>query len=198
MTKRNGLCVKRLTSAKKRNIAILLCSAAVLVGASLTTLFRGPAQDAPSHNGITIGFARVSRPTPAFDLPRLDGRGTIQPGQLQGKPIIINFWSSTCTICRQESPAIAQVAHATRGSAYYLGIDTLDSRSAAMAFVRKYGISYPIAYDAQGVAAARYGVPGLPVTFFLSRTGKQIIGINTGVLTAHSLGAILRTLYGLG
>jgi cytochrome c biogenesis protein CcmG, thiol:disulfide interchange protein DsbE len=150
-----------------------------------------------SQNAITIGFARVSRPAPAFDLPRLDGHGTIQPGQLHGKPIIINFWSSTCTICRQESPAIARVARATRGSAYYLGIDTLDSRSAAMAFVRKYGISYPIAYDAQGVAAARYGVPGLPVTFFLSRTGKKIIGINTGVLTAHGLGSILRELYGL-
>jgi cytochrome c biogenesis protein CcmG, thiol:disulfide interchange protein DsbE len=128
-------------------------------------------------------------------LPRLAGRGTLRPTQLRGKPIVLNFWSSSCTVCRQEEPAIARVAQATRGRIRYLGVATLDSRSAAISFARKYGMSYQLACDARGVAAERYRVPGLPETFFLSSSAKRIIGINVGALTAHGLTSILDQLY---
>jgi hypothetical protein len=47
-----------------------------------------------------------------------------------------------------------------------------------------------------GVVVARYRLPGLPVTFFLSRSGGRILGVNTGALTVRTLTAILRELYG--
>jgi hypothetical protein len=89
------------------------------------------------------------------------------------------------------------VARATRGRVRFLGIDTLDSRGAAQAFARRYGLTFPMAFDAQGVAADRYRVPGLPETFFLSSGGQRVIGINLGALTRPALTSILRELYGV-
>jgi hypothetical protein len=57
------------------------------------------------------------------------------------------------------------------------------------------GMSYQLVYDARGVAAERYRVPGLPETFFLSSSAKRIIGINVAALTAHGLTSILDQLY---
>lgn len=182
-------------TARARTLALALGALAAVLLAALA-LTRGSAPPAIQSGGIQVGFVRVSRPAPAFDLPRLSGAGMIRAGQLHGRPVVINFWSSTCVICQQESPAIARVARATRADVYYLGIDTLDSRGSAEAFARHYGLSYPIAADPQGVAAARYGVPGLPVTYFLAASGKKIIGVNAGALTVRGLTAILRQLYG--
>jgi hypothetical protein len=50
--------------------------------------------------------------------------------------------------------------------------------------------------DVNGVVAGKYGVPGLPVTVFISATGKRILGVNLGALTAASLTSILHKLYG--
>lgn len=110
---------------------------------------------------------------------------------------MLNFWSSTCTVCRQESPAIASVARAAGGQVNVLGIDTLDSSGPALAFVRRYGLSFPVAADPAGATANNYGVPGLPVTFFLADSGRRIIGVNIGALTARHLARILRQLYGV-
>jgi hypothetical protein len=46
------------------------------------------------------------------------------------------------------------------------------------------------------VVAARYRLPGLPVTFFLAPSGRRILGVNVGALSVKSLTGILRELYG--
>ena len=84
---------------------------------------------------------------------------------------MINFWSSSCAVCKSETRALVQVAGATRGRVRFLGIDTDDLRGPAEAFAARYHIPYPLSFDPQGVVAARYRLPGLPVTFFLSRPG---------------------------
>jgi cytochrome c biogenesis protein CcmG/thiol:disulfide interchange protein DsbE len=130
-------------------------------------------------------------------LPRLTGQGSIQLSALRGKPIVLNFWSSSCTVCMQESPAIAQVARASQNRVAFVGIDVYDVRKAAIAFVDKYHLPYQMAFDSEGVAASKYDVPALPETFFLSGSGQKILAINLGALTSTRLKAILRSLYGI-
>jgi peroxiredoxin len=177
----------------KAGIVVFLLPCIVIAA---VVLLRGKPHAATPGVGPGIGFSRVTEAAPAFDLPRLQGRGTIGLSQLDGKPTVITFWASDCTVCKQEEPAIAQVARATGGSVHYLGIDTLDVRGAAISFARKYHMTYQLAFDPRGVAANSYRVPGLPETFFLSPTTRRIVGINVGALTAHSLTSILRKLYG--
>jgi thiol-disulfide isomerase/thioredoxin len=179
-----------------RAIAVATCVAALVIAAAL--IWSRPATSVSKSSGqLSIGYAQVSSPAPAFDLPRLKGGGTVRLSAFRGRPVVINFWSSSCAPCQKESPAIAQVARAVGDKVTFIGIDTADVRSAAIAFVKKKHVTYDVAYDPQGNTAGLYHVPGLPETFFLARSGKQIVGLQLGALTAPHLTAILHKLYGV-
>lgn len=74
---------------------------------------------------------------------------------------------------------------------------TLDLRAPAKAFVARYRVPYPVAFDPAGRSVAPYGLVGLPVTFFVSPSGTRILGENVGALTSGKLRAILHRLYGV-
>jgi cytochrome c biogenesis protein CcmG/thiol:disulfide interchange protein DsbE len=193
------LVLRRMSRRARRCVIIGVSLVLVLTVCYLllSQELRGVSPAASSADEVTIGFRAVHKAAPAFALPPLEGHGTVALHGLAGKPLVVNFWASDCTVCRQESPAIARVAREVGGRVRFLGIDTLDYHGPAVTFIRRYGISYPIAVDAHGTTAARYGVPGLPVTFFLSPTTRQIVGENIGALTSRSLTVILRRLYGV-
>jgi thiol-disulfide isomerase/thioredoxin len=99
---------------------------------------------------------------------------------MAGRPLIVNFFASWCAPCQKETPLLARFYHARQGHLAIIGVDVNDSSSAAMAFVRKSGVSYPVAVDpAPMKAALAYNLPGLPATFFLNarhRIVQRIFG----------------------
>jgi thiol-disulfide isomerase/thioredoxin len=199
---------RRLRDRPVLAAALVIAAAAVLSAATLLAVrwVAGPhARAAVSNSGL--GFVRLHRPARAVNLPSLRGSGTngggasgsgmISLARLAGKPIVMNFWSSTCGPCKQETPALASVARAVGSKVTFVGIDTVDSRRPALAFVTRYKVPYPIAFDPNGTVADRYGLPGLPVTFFLSPSAKTVVGENIGALTSAKLRKILHQLYGV-
>ena len=187
-------------SRRRRAVAVSLVFVAAAMLSAVTILalhlIAAPASGSVASNH-QIGFVRLHKPAPHLSLPSLRGGGTIYLEKLGGKPIVMNFWSSSCYPCRKETPALAAEARAVAGKITFLGIDTADRRGAALAFIRRYRVPYLVAYDSNARAAGLYGVPGLPVTFFLSRSAKTIVGENVGALTPGELRAILRELYGV-
>jgi thiol-disulfide isomerase/thioredoxin len=179
-------------------IAMVLVAAAILSAATLLAIHwaAGPkAKAASSKSGL--GFVKFDHPAHSVNLPDLRGSGTFHLSSEAGKPIVMNFWSSTCAPCQQETPAMASVAKSLGSKITFVGIDTVDTRDKAIAFIDKYKVPYKIAFDPDGRMADQYGVPGLPVTFFLSPSATTVIGENVGALTAPKLRSILRNLYGV-
>ena len=179
--------------------AAVLVAAAALSAASLLAIrwVTEPHAKAAPTSSSPLGFVKFDHPARSLSLPDLRGGSTVDLASLAGKPIVMNFWSSTCGPCRQETPAMASVARSVGGKIRFVGIDTADSRAKAIAFVTKYQVPYQIAFDPDGTTADQYGVPGLPVTFFLSPSATTVIGENIGALTAPKLRSILRRLYGV-
>jgi len=180
--------------------AMVLVAAAVLSAATLLAIHwaAGPnAKAAGNGNSAGTGFVKFDHPAHSVNLPDLRGRGTFHLSSVAGKPIVMNFWSSTCAPCKQETPAMASVARSLGSKVTFVGIDTVDTRAKASAFIAKYKVPYKIAFDPDGAMADQYGVPGLPVTFFLSPSATTVIGENIGALTAPKLRSILRHLYGV-
>ena len=187
---------------RRRLVTALLVLAAAAVLSAGTLLGIGwaaghGAKSSGSSGGSGLGFFALNRPASAIDLPSLTGKGTVNVASLAGKPIVVNFWSSTCHPCQQETPALASVARAIGGKVSFVGIDTADLRGPAARFVAKYKVPYPIAFDPKASVAGQYGLVGLPVTVFLSPSGKKILGENVGALTAPKLRTILQRLYGV-
>lgn len=187
--------------ARRRVVtALLVLAAAAVLSAGTLLGIQWAASDGSKATGSSsggTGFFTLDRPASAISLPALSGKGPVSVASLAGRPIVVNFWSSTCYPCQKETPALASVARTIRGKVRFVGIDTVDLRNAAARFVARYKVPYPIAFDPKGTVAGQYRVPGLPVTVFLSRSGKTVLGENIGALTAPRLRTILHRLYGV-
>lgn len=92
---------------------------------------------------------------------------------LRGEPALIHFWASWCTPCREEAPALERFYRsAHRGG--LVAVDYTDQADAARSFIDRYGWTFPILSDANGVYGDRYGLPGLPVTVALDARGRIV------------------------
>ena len=146
-------------------------TAAVLVGLTLA----GSAGSAAPH---PLPLARD------FSIPVLGHPGErVSLASYAGKPVIVNFFASWCENCKQETPLLARTYRAASGRIAFIGIDVNDPAGAALAFVHKAGVAYPVGVDAPPMpTAAAYNVAGLPQTFFLNaqhRIVKRVLGAVT-------------------
>ena len=112
---------------------------------------------------------------PNLDLPRLDATGRLSLASLRGKVSVVNFWESYCLPCKQEARGVADTARAWHAKGVvFLGVNAFDTKSAARAYLHRYGIDYPNVRDGVGDTFGRWGVTGVPETFFIDRRGRVV------------------------
>ena len=160
---------------------VLTATAVALVVRPSLVQTSGPGSSTPKL--LTFGGG----PAPTFALPDLtDPSATLSLAQLRGRPVLVNFWASWCVPCRKEMPVLEATYRRVGGRVAFLGVDTNDTRAAALSFLRQTGVTYPSAYDPHGTAATAYGLFGLPTTVFVSPEGR-ILERNVGALSSGSL-----------
>jgi cytochrome c biogenesis protein CcmG, thiol:disulfide interchange protein DsbE len=108
---------------------------------------------------------------------------------------VVNFWASWCGPCTTEMPHLESAFRAGGGRIRFLGIDSGDTRGAAIAFLASVHATYPTVFDPSERAASAYGLFGLPTTVFVSPQGK-VLGRHFGQLDTASLQAALREAFG--
>jgi cytochrome c biogenesis protein CcmG, thiol:disulfide interchange protein DsbE len=114
---------------------------------------------------------------PKLDLPRLNGQGRLTLASLRGKVVVVNFWQSDCLPCKQEAKTLDAAAAAwaaKRNDVVFVGVDALDFKGAARAYLKHYGVRYPNVRDATGSTYPGWGVTGTPETFFIDRHGRVV------------------------
>src|SRR2546423_6984555 len=113
-------------------------------------------------------------PAPAFTLPRLRGGGKVSLASLRGKGVVLNFWASWCDPCKAEAPILEKAwrRYQSRGLVV-VGIDANDVSSDARKVADKHGLTYPLLHD-PGLTYSRYGLSGVPETFFVDRRGRLV------------------------
>lgn len=115
-----------------------------------------------------------------IDLAALWGQGHGQGyGQGRGQGVVVNFWASWCEPCRVEAELFEDAwrAEQARGDAgrdasvLFVGVNRQDTRTAALAFLDEFGVSYPNGADDDSMWSRNFGVIGLPTTFFIDADG---------------------------
>jgi cytochrome c biogenesis protein CcmG, thiol:disulfide interchange protein DsbE len=167
-----------VTAARARVAAQALALAGV--AALLALLVWKVAFGAGGGVAEDLAAGRVAR-APAFTLERLDREGTLSLSDLAGKPLVVNFWASWCIPCRDEAPRLQETYERYRGRGLVvLGVDFQDFRGDAKRFIKRFGVTYPNVYDGKGSLVGKWGLRGVPETFFVDRggnvVGEQIIG----------------------
>jgi cytochrome c biogenesis protein CcmG, thiol:disulfide interchange protein DsbE len=121
-------------------------------------------------------------PAPEFELDRLDGDGALKLSSLRGQAVVLNFWASWCNPCRDEAPELQQAAETwADDGVVVLGLDFNDFSGDARRFADKYGLTYPIVTDPQGAVAGRFGVTGVPETFFIDKSGRIVSHVRSQI-----------------
>ncbi len=143
---------------RRRGAIRLLVLAAVLAGCSHTEASRPP---------------RAGDPVPSYHATTLTG-DTLTLASLRGKPVLLNFWATWCTPCKEETPFLESVYrdHQAQGLRIVgVSMDTGDALQQIRAFMKKYGVTYTIARDPAMSAMETFGIPGLPANFLIDRSG---------------------------
>jgi cytochrome c biogenesis protein CcmG/thiol:disulfide interchange protein DsbE len=149
-------------------------------------LSRAEAIDAPGFELQVLERGRVPA-VPAPVVNRAAGDGRIALAELRGTPVVLNFWASWCDPCRVEAPVLERGwREASHEGVLFLGLDMQDVRADAREFLREFSISYPNVHEAGKEISRRYGMTGLPETFFISARGR-IVGHVIGALTGSQL-----------
>jgi cytochrome c biogenesis protein CcmG/thiol:disulfide interchange protein DsbE len=115
----------------------------------------------------------VGETAPDKELYRLGAEGTGEIADYRGRWVFVNFWASWCGPCRSEAPALErfQQEHSSQGFTV-LGINLDDTTDDALAFVRRYGLTYPQLRDGDGDDRRdAYGMTGFPESFLVDPEG---------------------------
>ncbi len=152
----------------RRSISLIAIVALVLVGGLAVLLATRQPLSATSVQSPLLG-----KPAPAFAGQELDG-GSFSLARERGNIVVLNFWASWCTPCKEEAPNLSTLAwqekHAHR-HVVVVGVVFNDSLASARAFERYYGSLYPSISDPQGTIAFHYGVTSPPTTFVINAKG---------------------------
>jgi cytochrome c biogenesis protein CcmG, thiol:disulfide interchange protein DsbE len=91
--------------------------------------------------------------------------------QLEGTPVLVNFWGSWCPPCREEMPRLVEAHREFGDRVQFLGVDILDDGDEATAFMEEYGMTFPSVFDIPDAIKTSLGQFGQPATVFFRADG---------------------------
>jgi thiol-disulfide isomerase/thioredoxin len=145
---------------------------------------------------VSLAPAKSAGPAPAFVLPVLHNgeKGSrLSLADLQGQPVLLDFWATWCGPCAAQTPILDRLAKRYEGRGLrVVGINVADDDpSAAMRYAAKKNLSYPIVLDADGSVQREYGVSKLPTLVLVDKRG-QVHRVASGLVDEASLDKLIR------
>jgi len=114
----------------------------------------------------------VGKTAPSFSLNTFDNK-TIKLQNLVGKSVVLNFWSSWCIPCKDETSALNRANIRFKDSdIVFLGVNIWDDRENALTFINSYPSDYINTHDPLNEIHVNYGIQGVPETFFITKDGN--------------------------
>ena len=109
---------------------------------------------------------------PAIDMPDQAG-DQVKLSELKGKVVLIDFWASWCSPCRQEMPILEELhkKYVEQGLVI-IGVNIDTNAKKMNNFLRGTPASFRIVHDRKLTVAAKYEPPTMPSSYLVARDGK--------------------------
>lgn len=148
----------------RRTAAYAAGAVALVLVAFVAVLARKTGQPAEQTVSALLG-----RPAPAIAGPTASG-GAFDLTTRKGSWVVVNFFQTTCTPCKQEHPEL--VAFASRGGrAEMVTVVFSDTAANVRQFFADEGGDWPVVLDPENRISVSYGVPKVPETFIIDDAG---------------------------
>lgn len=115
----------------------------------------------------------MGRPAPDFSLTDLNGNA-VQLSQWRGKPVLLNFFKSTCPWCQAEMPKLGEVyrRHADLEVQVFGIVIGKDDETSAARFAAEKGLDFPLAVDTQKTVRELYPLRRVPTIVLIDAEGN--------------------------
>ena len=121
---------------------------------------------------------------PDFTMEDKNG-AAVALSSFHGKPVVLNFWASWCGPCKSEMPAFEDAFRTYGDRVHFVMVNLTDGSqetlTSAKAFLESSGYTFPVYFDTRLEGAARYGVVGIPASFFINAEGRVVAAANTAL-----------------
>jgi cytochrome c biogenesis protein CcmG, thiol:disulfide interchange protein DsbE len=119
------------------------------------------------------GPISVGDRVPEITLVAFDGQ-TYHTKDLAGKVIVINFWASWCKPCEQEAAELEQAYqyYKDNDQVVFLGLAWTDTEPNSLAYLQKFGITYPNGPDLRTTVSQMFRIRGVPETYLIGPDGR--------------------------
>ncbi len=125
--------------------------------------------------------ADESGPAPAFTLQTLDG-ATVTAESLRGKTVLLHFWATWCTVCKQEFAALnAAFDRLGKDEALLTIVADADDAERLRRFAQERQLRYPIALADKRILR-QFKINSFPTNYYLNKQGaveSRDIGMTT-------------------
>jgi thiol-disulfide isomerase/thioredoxin len=155
----------RMSKKTRLIVAIVIVAVVALVAIALSHNFSSPSDSTPQCQNATD-----------FTLPTLTG-ANITLSELEGTPVVINFWSISCPWCRKQLPYLENVAQQSTGEIKVIAINMVDNAGSVQSFFGDYEPTMIVALDSNGETfvnyCQEYNNPrgSIPFTLFVDSEG---------------------------
>jgi len=118
---------------------------------------------------------------PDFTLNDASG-GAITLSALRGKVVLLNFWATWCAPCSLEIPWFVALQNSHKSAGLEIVGVSLDENGweAVKPYIEARHVNYRVAIGNQEVTRLYGGVPSLPATFIIDRSGR-IAAVHVGL-----------------
>ena len=127
----------------------------------------------PSEYRSLIG-KKSEEKLPTFRLADINGV-VFDSYDLRGKIIFLNFWTTWCTTCVAEMPAMEKLHQKLKNQDFVMvAINIKESLSQVKNFVSKYNLTFTTLLDSDGEITKRFNVFATPTTFIYGKSGQLL------------------------
>jgi peroxiredoxin len=110
--------------------------------------------------------------TPALELEDIEGK-VHRLSDYRGSAVLVNFWATWCTPCREEMPSIEALRAALQGKRFVvLAVNVGESGRSARDFAGTMTLGFPLLLDRDARTSKAWGARILPASFVVGPDGR--------------------------
>jgi peroxiredoxin len=167
-----------MVRAAVKSIVAIWLTLAALPSPLFAQQGRNPAPVTGLLKSIGLAKPAITR-APEFSLRELNGNVASLSGY-RGKMVLLNFWATWCSPCRDEMPSMEQLSRDFGGQGLaVVAINQRENAALVARFMKTHNLNFSTLLDTDGRVAASYRVYGIPVSYVIDADG-QAIGMKSG------------------